>query len=310
MARACVSWGLYNMSRPARTLSRPMSLSSAGSSARRRAAAAKNASKIATSSDNKIGSWRYPLTAGRDLPAARLGHSAVLLRSCLFVFGGASGLAGAHLTGGLAYFDDVWALDLAAEVPIWRRVATEGAAPPPRRGHSCVAVAGRYLLVFGGDTREGESDELYCLDLAAGRTALWRLVDTDPPPPEEDPRFVGLEFDDDDESEDDDGLGGGFVEHLDALRAAAADGDAHALAALAQFADGGGGGGAGGGAGGGLSLLAPDGAESGSAGAGGAHQSRALSICHLTSCTYLSVFIPLSRDASVTPNFRSSSCGR
>ena len=74
-------------------------------------------------------------------------------------------------------------LDLAAEVPVWRRVATdehvEGVSrPTPRRAPACFAVADRYLLVFGGDTREGESDELHCLDLAAGRTAPEELLGT------------------------------------------------------------------------------------------------------------------------------------
>ena len=93
--------------------------------------------------------------------------------------------------------DDVWCLDM--ECWKWHRAATatptesgkDGREPPPslpspqqprpRTDHTAVlwreSSEREVLLVFGGSTREGASDELWSLDCSSGDPALWSWAD-------------------------------------------------------------------------------------------------------------------------------------
>ena len=73
-------------------------------------------------------------------------------------------------------FDDVWCLDM--EAWRWHRAATACDGPSPRTDHAAVlwdAGGGdERLLVFGGSTGRGSSDELWSLDCSGGEPARWR----------------------------------------------------------------------------------------------------------------------------------------
>ena len=53
----------------------------------------------------------------------------------------------------------------------WHAVTTAGPRPSARSGHSLLAVDGHKLVLFGGNTDSGRSDELWTLDLLAA--AAW-----------------------------------------------------------------------------------------------------------------------------------------
>ncbi len=87
---------------------------------------------------------------------------------------------------------DAWALDLAAEPPVWTKVEFEGPTPPGRRnGCAMHDPIGRRLFVFGG-TKNGRTTEhgLWVLSLEPGREK-WTKLDIAGAPP---PRSSGFGF--------------------------------------------------------------------------------------------------------------------
>jgi hypothetical protein len=53
---------------------------------------------------------------------------------------------------------------LAGDPPTWRQVALPG--PDPRRGHAMVwDISRNVIILFGGETADGPSDETWELDL-------------------------------------------------------------------------------------------------------------------------------------------------
>jgi N-acetylneuraminic acid mutarotase len=102
--------------------------------------------------------WSLPKTIG-EAPSARSGHSATLFGTFLYVFGGASA-KGLH--------NDVFVLDL--ESRSWSELVCEGPKPSPRSNHGAVlAPDGAQILLFGGYTESGYSDELFALNIVERR---------------------------------------------------------------------------------------------------------------------------------------------
>lgn len=120
--------------------------------------------------------WAVP--APRHAPSPRMAHTAtlVLRRGCIILFGGGDGER---------LFSDTWSLDLAAtslsredarsragSSTGWSELASVGATPAPRMGHSAtVTPDDRALVVFGGFSAEGSvtsySAEFWVLDIDA-----------------------------------------------------------------------------------------------------------------------------------------------
>ena len=113
--------------------------------------------------------WAQPLVVGEG-PSPREGHSASMLGTSMWVFGGSSEVG---------YLDDVWVLDCAARgvaatvgssrlTMAWGRPELSGPAPSAREGHTATAIDGS-IYVFGGFASAGYSAELFVLstELAA-----------------------------------------------------------------------------------------------------------------------------------------------
>ncbi|DBA02158.1 TPA: hypothetical protein N0F65_004793 [Lagenidium giganteum] len=106
---------------------------------------------------------RNPLSV---CPAPRGGHSAVLIRRCIYVFGGYGG------TGyGRRDFDDLHMLRL--EDMSWNKVTTKGKAPEKRAGHQACAVEDQ-MLVCGGWNSVAQFNDLHVFDTT---TSSWSAVD-------------------------------------------------------------------------------------------------------------------------------------
>ncbi|EOD05416.1 hypothetical protein EMIHUDRAFT_199139 [Emiliania huxleyi CCMP1516] len=130
--------------------------------------------------------WQCGATANEDVPTARSNHAAAACGGHLLVFGGWNPTLAyspaRHLAvlyggwDGSKRFDDVWCLDM--DVWRWHRAATACDGPSPRTDHAAVlwdAGGGdERLLVFGGSTGRGSSDELWSLDCSGGEPARWR----------------------------------------------------------------------------------------------------------------------------------------
>ena len=100
--------------------------------------------------------WRH------GLPSARRGHAMAAAGD------GSVWLHGGYTAAGPS--DQLVKLD--PQERRWHAVTTAGPRPSARRGHSrLVAVDGHTLVLFGGDTKSGYSDELWTLDLLAA--AAW-----------------------------------------------------------------------------------------------------------------------------------------
>jgi hypothetical protein len=80
-------------------------------------------------------------------PPARWTHSACVVGSGMYVFGGFYGYGGQGATG---RFNDLWRLDL--ERLVWAEITPgDDSAPPPSvRSHHSAAVIGTKMYVFGG----------------------------------------------------------------------------------------------------------------------------------------------------------------
>jgi hypothetical protein len=113
--------------------------------------------------------WSYSLTGQRwerwnvtgAAPAPRLGHTSVYdpVRHRLIVFGGQA----------RGFFNDVWALDLAARS--WRQLS-DASGPSTRYGHSAIYdPRGDRLIVTHGFTSAGRFDDTWAFDFAS---SAWR----------------------------------------------------------------------------------------------------------------------------------------
>lgn len=96
--------------------------------------------------------WVRPSFTGTP-PAPRTGHSAVLLGSRMFIFGGGNAVRS---------LNDLHILDISTMT--WSRPSDAGALPTARAGHA-VCAAGEYMLLFGGAKSDGSCyNDLYILD--------------------------------------------------------------------------------------------------------------------------------------------------
>lgn len=91
-----------------------------------------------------------------DVPSPRGAHSATLVGTQLYIFGGYGGAGFARRD-----FNDISVLDLDAWE--WRAVECTGELPEPRSGHQCVAVLDQ-LYLLGGWNSMVQFDNMYILD--------------------------------------------------------------------------------------------------------------------------------------------------
>lgn len=87
--------------------------------------------------DTETHSWWSPPQTG-DLPGRHRAHTATLVDTRLFIFGGGDGPN---------YFNHVYILD--TKTFIWTKPKVTGTVPGPRRAHTATAV-GNKIYVFGG----------------------------------------------------------------------------------------------------------------------------------------------------------------
>jgi dynein heavy chain, axonemal len=94
--------------------------------------------------------------AWNNQPSPRGGHTASLIESKLWLFGG---------YGGTGYsrrdLDELYTLNV--EKWVWSKVVTKGKPPEKRSNHTSVAVE-RKLYVFGGGNSVQQFRDLYILD--------------------------------------------------------------------------------------------------------------------------------------------------
>lgn len=115
----------------------------------------------AEATESRQWQWARPQVEGLG-PSARGGHSATLVGSRIFVFGG-------HRFGGdeAVYFNDCQVLDVDANQ--WKELRAKGTAPSPRYGHSATLVGPRVIL-FGGVGQGAFLRDLHALDTT---TSTW-----------------------------------------------------------------------------------------------------------------------------------------
>eukprot|EP00298_Acanthocystis_sp_HF-20_P012255 c19795_g1_i1.p1 GENE.c19795_g1_i1~~c19795_g1_i1.p1 ORF type:complete len:832 (-),score=394.58 c19795_g1_i1:141-2636(-) len=85
--------------------------------------------------------WTHPTQRGDFIPTPRVGHSAVMIGSDMYVFGGSfNGVA----------LRETWCLNV--KTLFWTKFENEGELPYPRFGHTAVTV-GNKIYIFGGCVR-------------------------------------------------------------------------------------------------------------------------------------------------------------
>ena len=104
---------------------------------------------------------------GGERPAAREDHTWTVDEAgrTAYLFGGRDGATD---------FDDLWAFDLASDT--WQRINPTGDAPPARFGHEAAWVAGRGLVLFGGQTGASFYDDVWLFRPSANE---WLLLPAD-----------------------------------------------------------------------------------------------------------------------------------
>ncbi|KAH8115886.1 hypothetical protein DFH11DRAFT_1506659 [Phellopilus nigrolimitatus] len=104
--------------------------------------------------------WRRLKTSGSS-PSGRCGHSASVIGTMLYIFGG-------HARGVVR--DDLWALDLGKKDGklSWERISIARRGAPKRTGHACIAYKNQ-IIIFGGTDLEFYYDDTYILDITTRR---------------------------------------------------------------------------------------------------------------------------------------------
>lgn len=100
-----------------------------------------------------VSAWHLPEPTG-PAPSPRAFHSATVIGTLVYVFGGRSGGSGSALA-------DVYVLDTVALA--WSKAVTHGEGPSPRFKHETVAH-GRRLLVIGGENGRRRFADIFMLD--------------------------------------------------------------------------------------------------------------------------------------------------
>lgn len=99
----------------------------------------------------------------------RSGHTAVLLDELLYVWGGYMSVGDDEI---FLPNDEIWEYDL--ERGVWKVFHMHGDVPPSMSG-TCGCCLGGVLFVFGGCDDNGQTNQLYCVDLTDG-TFTWRKI--------------------------------------------------------------------------------------------------------------------------------------
>ena len=99
-----------------------------------------NACKTLYRYDTKAHRWEKPDVSGQ-VPGARDGHSAVVIRNQMFIFGGYEEEVG-------LFSQDVYSLNL--NTLIWSFIPASGAAPSFRDFHTATVYLDRFMFIFGG----------------------------------------------------------------------------------------------------------------------------------------------------------------
>jgi hypothetical protein len=115
--------------------------------------------------------WTQLTAEASARPPGLFGTAVVAIGDSMLLFGGETG----DLSLG-EVSDQLWSLDVPTAA--WTMVTsvvsgTSGPRPSGRSDHTMVAVNCTSVLLFGGRTVSGESDELWSLDLPS---AVWRLL--------------------------------------------------------------------------------------------------------------------------------------
>lgn len=120
--------------------------------------------------------WTHPKPPG-PRPVARSGQSGIYdpVRDRVIIFGGDPG-------SGSPLLNDVWALSLQG-AGAWTQITPGGTPPQGRWGHTAVYdAAGDRMLVFGGSTSGGATNELWSLSLGGSPTWTPMIISPAPPP--------------------------------------------------------------------------------------------------------------------------------
>uniref|UniRef100_A0A8C6S9H3 Kelch domain-containing protein 1 n=1 Tax=Neogobius melanostomus TaxID=47308 RepID=A0A8C6S9H3_9GOBI len=99
----------------------------------------------------------------------RSGHTAVLHDNLLYVWGGYMSVSDEEV---FLPSNEIWEYDL--DQGIWKVFHMQGEVPPSMSGTCGCCVAG-VLYVFGGCDDNGQTNQLYCVDLTDG-TYTWRKI--------------------------------------------------------------------------------------------------------------------------------------
>uniref|UniRef100_A0A672HC93 Kelch domain-containing protein 1-like n=1 Tax=Salarias fasciatus TaxID=181472 RepID=A0A672HC93_SALFA len=99
----------------------------------------------------------------------RSGHTAVVESSLLYVWGGYMSIAEDEV---FLPSDEIWVYDL--EGGTWRVFHMEGEVPPSMSG-TCGSSLDGHLYIFGGCDDNGQTNQIYCVDLTDGKYT-WRKI--------------------------------------------------------------------------------------------------------------------------------------